>query len=188
MGKLFIAAAACGAALGCGSASAPRPTQVHTFRLEVFADQVGVVYAYDDLVPKVERVRRAGAPVVSITERDVAQCELAPRFARTMTMILTDDASARVGAAVATLGETSPVVASIDDQVMWVGVTYNPMGAAAIETPIVSFPAQASSRVAIKIDAAIGVGIRLPESSDESTRIDSGALRSIFATCAAGAS
>lgn len=168
---------------GCGSktqSAAPPTSDAPRLRLDVYATHVGVIYQYDQLVAKVDAVVAAEAPVASITELDVARCAIAPRYARTMTWTLTDDASARVRAALVARSETEPVVATLDQARLWVGVVYTPMGAAAIETPIVSFGGLASGPITVKIDETIGVGLGRPTTSSTPTRIDVDAVRAIF--------
>lgn len=168
---------------GCGGKTqtvAPPSTDPPRLHVDVYATHVGVVYQYDQLVPKVDAVVAAEAPVASITELDVARCTIAPRYARTMTLTLTDEASARVRGALAARTETEPVVATLDQARLWVGVVYNPMGAAAIETPIASFGGLASGAITVKIDEVIGVGLRVPTTSVTPTRIDVDAVRALF--------
>lgn len=155
-------------------AGAPR------FRLDVYASHVGVVYEYDQLVPEVDEVIAKEAPIATLTELDVARCAIAPRYARTMTLTLTAEAATRVGAALAATSQTEPVEAKLDGARLWVGVVYEPMGAAAIETPIVSFGGLESRPVTVKIDETIGVGLGSPTTSAAPTRIDVDALRALF--------
>jgi hypothetical protein len=174
---------ACVGAAGCGGKTqsvAPPASESPRWRFDVYATHVGVVYQYEQLVPKVDAVVATEVPVASVTELDVARCTIAPRYARTMTLTLTDEASARVRSALSARSETEPVVATLDRARLWVGVVYDPRGAAAIETPIASFGGLAAGPITIEIDEAIGVGLGGPTTSATPTRIDVDAVRALF--------
>jgi hypothetical protein len=168
-------------AAGCSSAVVNTPAESARLQFKMYDERVGVIYDYNKLEPKVNEVVLKRSPSATFTEQDVGSFAIAPQFAATMSLTLTKDATARIGTALSNADETYPVVATIDGKPFWVGVVYNPIGAAAIRTPIVSISRNADGLAVVKIDAWIGVfGTSL--SSKEPTRIDSDELRAILAT------
>jgi hypothetical protein len=151
--------------------------------LQVLPSRVGVVYAYDDLRARVDVDAGRELAVLNVTDADVEKLVVrgAPNTSTTLELRLTEEAERRLAPALAGLGETQPFVVFADERVLFVGVVYTPIGAAAIRTPVLHQGTVDGRRVLV-IASQLGA-VFMGGSGDASlaARIDLPTLRSFFA-------
>jgi hypothetical protein len=166
--------------LACGASSPPSASDrmdSAELALRIHAERVGVIYEYARLL---ERLSDGGGGAVRETfhESDIARYVVGPEPSGTVAFHLTPAASTRWRGAVPAVAETQPFVVSLRERMLYAGVVYPAIGAAAIESPVVHAGKQRGN-VVLTIGAFQGAAF-LQGSPELARRIDRAELRELF--------
>lgn len=161
----------------CPAGAEAGPNRVG-LEIRVFAEPVGVIYGYGDLEkavrPEAERV------ALLLEENDIEECLVAPAPSAVIELRLTPEASARLGPGLDSLRETQPFVVSVDGERRFVGVVYDPRGAAAIQTPVLHRGRRGEGRVVV-VATSMGAAFSRELRGGDAGRIDLPEIRARFA-------
>jgi hypothetical protein len=147
-----------------------------TFSLKIYKNRL-FVYQYEVLQEKFAQ-GLFGEATNALSEQDIALYSIGPHPSHTIALTLTPQASTRWLSL--KRGETTPFSVSIGDEVLFVGVFYNPIGAAAINTPVIHEKEEGGC-VRVLLGAVQGAAFSRSCSIEHATRLDQPKLREIFA-------
>lgn len=147
------------------------------FAIRFYGKRAGVKYQYADLTTAVGDLASQEA-IVTLTEDDVAsfQADAAPSSRFVIT--LTAQAAQRWSAALKAMSETQPFTVAVNGETLYVGVVYNIMGAAAIQTPVLHLQ-EADGKVELRIGAWQGAWYGMGRG--DASRIERKEIRELFA-------
>jgi hypothetical protein len=147
------------------------------FSLKIYKNRL-FVYQYEALAEKFSQ-GLFGDATNALGEQDIASYSIGPHPSHTIALLLTKEASTRWRSL--KRGETTPFSVSVDDEVLFVGVFYNPIGAAAINTPVIH-EREESGCVRVLIGAVQGAAFAQSSPIEHTTRLDHPELRQLFSS------
>lgn len=146
-------------------------------RIDVLAETVDVTYEYADLVEQLRLLSSAVEITIPLAEVERAAVDAPPaaRFEMTLGSAASADLAARGDLVL------HPFRVSCDDQELFVGVVYQPAGAAAIRTPVLHIEESEDGARVLRLGAWQGAWLSGSSGNDElRERIDRAELRTAF--------
>jgi hypothetical protein len=148
---------------------------VPEYRLELRRERLGVIYEHAEVEARAAALDWS-SPIV-IRGEDVAEYRVeGEQQGLRVQLVLTPEAGARLGDELLGAEEAAPFRVVFDGDVVFVGLVYFPMGAAALTSPILHV--EPGERVVVGIDERIGMGMAM--AAEGNLRVDRPELREAF--------